>query len=621
MSRIAMSQLSKDDLKKIYSILEKERNTMLSWIKGATPSRLNPDSVRQVKELFPKFPGFYPSDLNFLRAMQIQPKDMSRGHVGMKSSVESYLVDFSSVPKQVVTGQVTGAPLEKIEVAKEVEEYQVRAAYVTSKIRIYDPAPCCEPGEKSLGKANEYFVRDLVFLTNFSDESVSKMVPSAQALNLAGAGFKDINYEALSNFCQSAGDFGLTSGYVKGMTVLDIYRVLRHAIRNHPEIATVRHVFYSTVFEVEYVGPGKFKVKKSSGINPISDNEVARTQGRSGQVKSVPLNIQCAILADERAVRGENSKKSNFFGQFSYRGMFATPDRMNVCDALSIFLAVRKISNETVVISLASEASIPMFIAAMSDYEATNYKVYCWTDYEKMSEKHVNLIVCEIKPTDILIDLSGCGLPEMKKKEVLADRWTSNLDNHIKKIKASKFICLLKVCGEYMRARTEYRYFKFHSSHAFDCLVVKGIEITSRVVKRYKLSPNDLDEKSLPMGRLEDEILQVAKPATWNERCMNDSRRRTLAFLNKDYVKFDYGLNLAACAKALSKKERRKLQTEFIEAEEFEFADLSNAEDDPPEQKAPDPIDEHSQSNGANSDSEDDDDDLMKQQLDAFGDD
>lgn len=127
----------------------------------------------------------------------------------------------------------------------------------------------------------------------------------------------------------------------------------------------------------------------------------------------------------------------------------------------------------------------------------------------------------------------------------------------------------------------KYKFKKFHSSHAFDCLVVKGFDLKFRVVKRFILPPN-FSGNSLPEGSLCEEPLEDIRPASWNHVCFTDSRRRTFAFMNKDYVKFDFGLNLASCVKPFSKKEKRALAQGFTR--EYDFVMASDDEDESTEE-------------------------------------
>jgi len=600
-----MSRLTESDLIVLYDILKDEENRMLSWIKNTRPSQIDPSKVALVKSKFPDFTGFTPNDLNFLRARKLQPTAPSSAQVSERAGIETYLVNYSPkydslgpiapyVPPANGDGnsQTTHLEDEVPEDEKDLDDSEfedfdeeddpdasslpsdetVQLAVKDDKIRLIDPAPCFVDQSKfELSRDNEFFVRDLIFYTCYSEDEPSKMAPSAQALDLKNAGFKDINYEALAQFCRSAGDYGLTDGYARGMTVRSLYLVLRRNVHSFPEadIRMIRHAFYSTVLPVTFKRRGVFEFDVRTGLKIISYDEVTRRKPRIENVKAVPLDLQMSILASERAVRGENNKKVNCFGRLTHRGMPASDDRLNVCDALSLFLAVRKLTSDTVTIRLASENSVKSFIHAATDYSLDNYRVFSYLQYEDLSIKFPSLIVNNIDPANVLIDFQNTKLPEMKKNEKISARWIPHLDASLSKIKNARFVALMKVCGEYMKYNPKYNYYKFHSSHAFDCLVVSGIRLRSRVVKRFRVGPSIHDGGELK-GVLEDEPLVVACPATWNHQCFLDSRIRTLAFMNKEYGNFDYGLNLASCVVELSKKEKRRLQAQFITHEEFQ---------------------------------------------------
>jgi len=220
-----------------------------------------------------------------------------------------------------------------------------------------------------------------------------------------------------------------------------------------------------------------------------------------------------------------------------------------------------------------SDALIPKLINYVALQKWTFPIFYMAWDgrFEELSSTYPNLVVRVPDPSHFVIDFKGGSLPMVEKKQNLETQWTALLDPIFRYLKQFRgFISYRKVFAGYIQSRTDLKFYSFHSSHAFDCLVtnsdvdVRAIKIWDDVGKCLTLAT----EKLIPID-----------PGLWHETAMKDSRLRTFALPNAAYGVVDLGLNLYGSHRELSKKETRQTLRTFARLngvdEELMASDLS----------------------------------------------
>lgn len=448
------------------------------------------------------------------------------------------------------------------------------------KICTFPPEPCHAPDQRySVAAAN--LVRDIVF---FLKPSQGAFVPTALSNVIQSAGMP-IGNESVDAVALWLNTLPLSKNLSTTMNTL-VYRdyLLRSLLSmGAPDYDFFSTSFYSVLFNVRVV-EDRYLTRPEHGLSlkyspeeRKADPSKARALVRTRPYKEkcdFPADIdnQLKFLAAERAVRGEDDSRANFFGQYSGRGTYATKERVQMCDMLSlIYPLIDKQEKIHVVPPSQNLAYLLLNFIVEKEWKGVHVRLF-----DALSPHSSNpFTVLQSDESAVLLDFRGMCLPMPAKKMDTEATWKAMRDRHFEPIKGyPRYIVKVKASGHLMIS-TGKKYFKFHSSHAFDCLETTFSSLDRRVlIHRYyevKDTNEFLHHSTLP----QDESLQQINSGTWNLRCFTDSRSRTWSFLNKDYGPVDMALNLWGSKTSLTKADIKARSREFLKFDDFEEHDFS----------------------------------------------
>jgi len=450
---------------------------------------------------------------------------------------------------------------------------------LTDKIIQMSPAPCFSPF-RQFRVQTDNLIRDIVFCTVPGKQCVLPTAPES-CIKSSGLKFDAGNFPSLCKLFELR---GLVSGLYESMNTqayIDYWsNTFSHMLQD--DLDDFRTTFYTLAFGIPRdVNTGVLQIKPATGIAASYPKEDRTTEirnyaiGRSHPIKEDArcpdgdLKMHLQILSQERAVRGENNSKSNYFGQFTYRGTFATKDRLQMCDTISLLMSYRQVVSGDVWVALPPSHLLDSFCSYLASSGFSNVKVRMEDGYDNASSKYPNFVVRGESSQAYFLDMRGNDMPTVSAKEDISEKWCKELEKGVNYSLFKGYVAKRKVPPAYMLKNNKLRFFKFQSSHAFDCLVTNVPMFDYRMVRKYYFNDKDIkfvDEKL---------ALESIRPGEWQKMVFADSRYRTFAYLNRDYRKIDFGLNLWGIRIDLSKKDRNKRAREFVKDEEFVELDIA----------------------------------------------
>jgi hypothetical protein len=459
------------------------------------------------------------------------------------------------------------------------EGMQPKVLIVAEPVLLMDPLPCFSAA--TLTGPRDYFVRDVVFYFAPGDR---KFLPANES-SLVGMGMAK---QALTQgaVAQQLSKTTLAEGLSQKMTTQVYYDYLVSSVKamSSDAFLGISTPFYITLFQVQTEirqNEVIYRVHPELGLSKTASGALVRSSKYLDPVKREPSTLKERIqfLMHERAVRGADSQRSNYFSQYSGRGAFATKERLSICDVLSVAYPLLQEFDVHVLVPSSVAEKLLDFIKM----ENIQHLSVAFTDSFNSLLNHSSSVFLKhgevaypvhglnaktylgsltavtstvIVPADmgvsvdvaltrkrVMIDFRGTELFSYNSKINYEEQWAQNLKKHLSAYNAYDFfIAKVKMATEIFPSFSGYRFFKFHSAHAFDLLMTNMNKI-ERTVRFYAAYP---DETGIVIEDKQDivESLQAVNPGSWNSQVFSDSRFRTWSFLNKDYGPVDFSLNL-----------------------------------------------------------------------------
>lgn len=585
-----MSQkyLTSEEIDVVIGMAKNGKEKLMGWIPGAR-CQLDPKIMDEIKEKFPFFTCFPVHQIPILQSKLLRATAVERPSV-------HYL--------EALRGDVQIA-LEKGDVFRGKPVPINSVAVLGDETALVSPAsPWYDPRIKDLTEGEDKFFRDLVSLV-VPDQD--KIVPTTAPEAMRSAGIR-VKHDGLAQFCDSY--FQMGEGMVPSLNALSFRNQL---IENYRSLdVSIREAmissFYYMIWEMKAdPSSGRIQIPKFTGVGPrYTEEELEKTPSGVGAIwrkddytespKPVTLPQQLTILGAERAFRGEDSRKAGYFASATQRGMYTTKSRRQMCDIISVLHPVteevislneallssgeakdlntidaslpdQSISSgakdpvprvkSRVVLIPHSDSLIPNLIEVILDSSFHGIVfIYAPSKMEEFSSKYPDLVISKLRKSDFVVSFAGYSLPAVEKKVDLQRAWDDLTSKSLEMFRSVRGFCLWrKISPNFIREHSKLSFFKFHSSHAFDCLVT-NMKFDWRMISRW----NDTRSRF----ELEKQRLKSIDPDSWAKDAFADSRLRTFAVTNDSYGTLDLGLNLYGTTPKMSKKEMNAKKRDFI---------------------------------------------------------